>query len=50
MKVIDNVRPFYKVQICPHPTNGSGVMIDASWGCCWNSTLDRLSYLDKSGL
>jgi hypothetical protein len=26
------LRPFQKVQICPHPTNGSGVMIAENGG------------------
>jgi hypothetical protein len=53
MKVIEDLRPSHKAQLCPHLTNGSGVMIPESWGgggCYWKTTLDRLNYLDKSGL
>jgi hypothetical protein len=32
MKVIEDLRPSHKAQLCPHLTNGSGVMIPESRG------------------
>jgi hypothetical protein len=32
MKVIENFETFHKVQIHPHPTNGSRIMMTESWG------------------
>jgi hypothetical protein len=39
------LRPFQKVQTHPHMTNGSGVMISASWGAAENSC-----FLDRSAI
>jgi hypothetical protein len=38
---------FRRILTCPHPTNGSGVMITTSRGCCWKSFMNRSNCLDK---
>jgi serine acetyltransferase len=48
MKVVEILRPFQNVEIHPHTTNGSGVMITTNWGVTVKFPLSgQINYLDE---